>query len=267
MNLFISHCKTTQAIWNALRVLYEGTKDVKKSKINTLTKEFELFHVEPGEIVASMQMRFSHIINKLENLGKTTYNQDYDNKILRSMCKEWQPKVTAIKESHDLKTLDMSTLFGKLTEREHELNRLKASESDTKHKDKNKEDKKNISLKAFTSKVKLEVDDEHSSGSSLYKDMRLFVMRYNKYTRRNGLKHSYKNLMKFRKSNHSKKWDDKKKEEKQVTCFKCGKIDLQKCGKTGHYKNDCASLAKYKGKKTLPQVQKPIQGQHAYVAW
>ena len=74
-----------------------------------------------------------------------------------------------------------------------------------------KEDKKNISLKAFTSKVKLEVDDDHSSGSSLYKDMGLFVTRYNNYTRRNGLKHSYKNLMKIIKSNHYKKWDDKKK--------------------------------------------------------
>lgn len=75
--------------------------------------------MEPGETVASMQMRFSHIINEFENLGMTTSNQDYANNILRSICREWQPKVTAIKESHDLKTLDMLTIFGKLTKHEH----------------------------------------------------------------------------------------------------------------------------------------------------
>lgn len=52
--------------------------------------------------MTSMQMRFSHIINKLENLGKTTYDQDCANKILRSMCREWQPKVTANKKMSNL---------------------------------------------------------------------------------------------------------------------------------------------------------------------
>lgn len=61
------------------------------------------------------------------------------------MCREWQPKVTIIKESHDLKTLDVSTLFEKLTEHEHELKKL--------------EDKNIIPLKASISNVKVEEDD------------------------------------------------------------------------------------------------------------
>lgn len=40
------------------------------------------------------------------------------------MCRERQLKVKAIKKYHDLKTLDMSNLFGKLIEHEHELKRL-----------------------------------------------------------------------------------------------------------------------------------------------
>lgn len=44
--------------------------------------------MEPEEIVAFMQMRFFHLINKLDILGKTASNQDCANKILRSMCKE-----------------------------------------------------------------------------------------------------------------------------------------------------------------------------------
>lgn len=75
-------------MWNALRTLYEGTKDVKESKINMLTKEFELFHMEPKEFVESMQTRFLHLINKLNNLGKYVSNKDCANKILSSMCRE-----------------------------------------------------------------------------------------------------------------------------------------------------------------------------------
>lgn len=49
-----------------------------------------------------MQMRFSHIINKVENLDKTIYDQDCANKIVRSMCREWQPKVTTNKKMSNL---------------------------------------------------------------------------------------------------------------------------------------------------------------------
>jgi len=66
-------------------------------------------------------MRFTHIVNKLQNLGKTISNQDCTNKILRCMTKEWQPNVTAIKESQNLNDLSMITLFGKLKEHEHEI--------------------------------------------------------------------------------------------------------------------------------------------------
>lgn len=76
-------------MWNTLLILYEGNKDFKQSKINTLTEEYELFCMEPNEIVASIHMRFSYIINKIENLGNTTSNQDCANKILKSMCRAW----------------------------------------------------------------------------------------------------------------------------------------------------------------------------------
>lgn len=84
-------------------------------------------------------------------------NHNCVNKILKSIYREWQPKITIIKESHDLKTLDMSTLFGKLDEHEHESKRLKASESITNIKDKNKDYKKKIS-KTSTSKAKVKED-------------------------------------------------------------------------------------------------------------
>jgi len=109
----VSHCKTAKAMWDALETLHEGTDNVKQSKINTLVR------MEQGETISSMKMRFTHIVNKLQNLGKTISNQDCTNKILRCMTKEWQPKVTAIKESQNLNILSMITLFRKL--KEHQI--------------------------------------------------------------------------------------------------------------------------------------------------
>lgn len=63
---------------------------------------------------------------------------------------------------NDLKSLDISTLFGKLIKHEHELKRLKAREANLKKKEKVNEDKRRISLKVSSSKVKVK-DDEDSS--------------------------------------------------------------------------------------------------------
>lgn len=47
-------------------------------------------------------------------------------------------------------------------------------------------------------------------------------------------------MVKFIRTNPQSKYDDNKKEEKQLTCFECGKF--------GHYKNDGLSLSKHKSK-------------------
>jgi len=124
----VSHCKTAKDLWDALETFNKGTNDVKKSKVNTLVQQYELFRMEDGETISSMQMRFIHIVNKLQGLGKKNSNQDCTNKILRCMTREWQPKVTTIKESQNLNVLSMITLFGNLKEHEHEILRLKSSE-------------------------------------------------------------------------------------------------------------------------------------------
>jgi len=62
------------------------------------------------------------------------------------MTKEWQPKLTVIKKSQNLNALSMITLFGKLKEHEHEINRFKSSEEDS-----NKKERKSIALNTTSS--------------------------------------------------------------------------------------------------------------------
>lgn len=57
-------------------------------------------------------------------------------------------KVIAIKDSNDLSSLDFTKLFRKLTKLENELKRLTESEEKFNKKEKVKEEKKDLSLKA-----------------------------------------------------------------------------------------------------------------------
>ncbi|GAV86403.1 UBN2 domain-containing protein, partial [Cephalotus follicularis] len=57
-------------------VTYEGTNQVKESKISMLVHEYELFLMHDNESIGDMFTRFATIINSLKNLGKSYSNQE-----------------------------------------------------------------------------------------------------------------------------------------------------------------------------------------------
>ncbi|KAK2374793.1 gag-protease polyprotein [Trifolium repens] len=259
----VSHCSTAKEMWDTLVTHFEGTNEVKISKINTLTQEFELFHMQDGETIADMQQRFVKITNKLHGLGKPITNQDATNKILRCLNRSWQPKVTAIKEANDLTTLSLTTLFGKLTEHEQVLNLLEKhekGEKKEKHNEKEKEkDKRSIALKASKSKKVEQVESSSSEDDSDDEEMRLFVRRYNRYVRKNGIRHSDDNLKKFRKDSGYRRKNEDVRYSKKGACYECGQV--------GHFKPDCPKLKRKE--KESPSLKKGSKdkGKKAYVAW
>ena len=101
-------------MWDTLQLTHEYTTDVKRSRVNTITHEYELFRMNPNESIQSMLKRFTHIVNHLASLGKIFPNEDLVNKVLKCLSREWQPKVTAIFGSIDLSSMSLATLFGKL---------------------------------------------------------------------------------------------------------------------------------------------------------
>ncbi|XP_050888687.1 uncharacterized protein LOC127093827 [Lathyrus oleraceus] len=138
----VSHYKTVKAMCDSLVVTHEGTNEVKQARINTLNQEFELFHMKHGETIVDMKKRFTHLINRLNAIGKPVSNEISTNKILRCLNREWQPKVIATKEVNNLLTLDTTTLFGKLKEHKQELTCFEKHEKKIK-KEKNKENERN----------------------------------------------------------------------------------------------------------------------------
>ena len=78
----VSSCESAQEIWNKLEVVYEGTNQVKESKISRYTKQYELFQMEQNESVYSMYIRFMNIVNTLRALGKKFSNREKVKKLL-----------------------------------------------------------------------------------------------------------------------------------------------------------------------------------------
>ncbi|WJZ92272.1 hypothetical protein VitviT2T_011279 [Vitis vinifera] len=97
-----------------------------------------------------MFSRFLVIVNELEALGKTYTEVEKAMKILRSLPKKWETKVTAIQEAKDLTKLSLEELIGSLMTYEIELYNHQRVE----------ENKKSIAFMALTN------DDEEEESES-----------------------------------------------------------------------------------------------------
>ncbi|GAV84332.1 UBN2 domain-containing protein, partial [Cephalotus follicularis] len=83
----ISSCDSAKEMWDLLEITYEGTNQVKESKISMLVHEYELFVMHDNECISDMFSRFTIIINSLKNLGKSYSNQELVRKFLRCLPK------------------------------------------------------------------------------------------------------------------------------------------------------------------------------------
>jgi len=124
----VSIFQSAKEMWDVLEVTHEGTYEIKRARKNTLIQEYEMFRMKAEETIYDVQKRFTHIVNHLKALGKAFEKEELNIKILKSLNRVWQPKVTIISKSRDLSTMSMATLFGKLREHELELGRLKEGE-------------------------------------------------------------------------------------------------------------------------------------------
>ncbi|XP_075099090.1 uncharacterized protein LOC142175976 [Nicotiana tabacum] len=78
----ISACESAKEIWEALQTTHEGTTQVKQSKIDMHTTEYELLKMEEHEFIQVMHTRFTSIINELHSLGEIIPTNKLVRKIL-----------------------------------------------------------------------------------------------------------------------------------------------------------------------------------------
>ncbi|KAK6784153.1 hypothetical protein RDI58_017607 [Solanum bulbocastanum] len=101
----ISSCQDAKAIWKMLQTAHEGTIQVKKSKIDNLNRQYEMFRMTEGETIQDMHIRFTAIINEIYSLGEIIPNGKAMRKLLSILPESWESKFEAITKAMDLKLI------------------------------------------------------------------------------------------------------------------------------------------------------------------
>ncbi|XP_070017012.1 intracellular protein transport protein USO1-like [Nicotiana sylvestris] len=161
----VSVCDSVKEIWETLQTAHEGTTQVKQSKIDMLTTEYELFRMKDDEFIQYMHTRFTSIINKLHALGDVIPRNKLVRKILSVLPGSWESKVNVITEAKDLQTLTMDELIGIM--KTYKIKRKKYSERREPKKEKNLMVRRNGGIPKWDSSGKARNNDLcHKCGKS-----------------------------------------------------------------------------------------------------
>ena len=207
----------------------EGTSQVNETKIRMLTHSYELFKMNEIETISDMFDRFITIMNELKNLGKVYTNQENVKKLLRCLPPSWDPKVTAIEEAKDVKTLPLEELLGSLLTHELTMKQRQIEEVEKK--------KKSIAFKLSIKENEKFLEEEEETSNDEDEDIALLSRKIGKLLRNRKLRRNGN----FIKRDASKGERGERQRREQIVCYECKK--------PGHIKYDCPLLKIGRSKK------------------
>ncbi|KAL5546548.1 hypothetical protein UlMin_006235 [Ulmus minor] len=212
---YIQNCKIAKEAWDKLEVAHEGTKAVKRSKLQMLTSQFESIRMEEGEKVADFNAKLIDITNRSCLLGEEYIESKIVRKILRSLPHRFQGKVIAIEESKNVDKIRLEELIGSLGTFEMGLGEIK--------KDKDKNIAFKSENKSENNEVLKDIDDE---------ELAFFTRKFKFFLNKNRFnRNSSRPSNKMR---NNKPFENIKKFfNNQIECFTCGD--------KGHISRDCAN--------------------------
>jgi hypothetical protein len=111
----VMNLQTAKEMWEKLISSYEGNEKVKDAKLQTHRRRFEQLRMNEDENISKFFLRVDEMVNAMRGLGETIDDSLLVQKILRSLPERFNPKVSAIEEMSELKTLSLDQLLGTLT--------------------------------------------------------------------------------------------------------------------------------------------------------
>jgi len=126
-NIFrmIKQCNVAKDAWDILKTAHEGTIKIKISKIQLLTTKFESLNMKEDETIRDYYMNVLDIANSFDSLGEKMSNEKLIRKILRSLPKRFDMKVTTIEEAQDTASMKVEELIESLQNFEIMINSRK----------------------------------------------------------------------------------------------------------------------------------------------
>ena len=123
----ISNVEVAYIALNILQTVHEGINAVNINKFQQLTTRFESIRMSNNEGFDEFYAKLNDTVNSAYNLGEIYDQPKIVRKILRSLTKDFRPKVTAITESKDVDSISIDELIRYL--QSYELNLPKANKS------------------------------------------------------------------------------------------------------------------------------------------
>ena len=123
-NIFrlVNTCEVAKDSWEILKTAHEGTSKVKMSRLQLLTTKFENLKMKEDESIYDFHMSILEITNASSALGEKMSEEKLVRKMLRSLPKRFDMKVTAIEEAQDINKMRLDELVGSLQTFELSIN-------------------------------------------------------------------------------------------------------------------------------------------------
>ena len=112
--IYIQNLESAKEAWDTLQTTNEGTLSVRRSRVQMLTSQFESLVMNEDEKLVDFQTRLLSITNQSQTLGEPYPQERINWKILRSLPKRFNAKVTAIEESKNVDLMRVDELLRSL---------------------------------------------------------------------------------------------------------------------------------------------------------
>jgi CHAD domain-containing protein len=110
----ISSATSSKQAWDILNNAHGGGDKVKKVRLQSLRKQYELLGMMDKESIGDFFTRLQTLVNTMKNLGDQISDQQVIEKVLRTLNPQFDHIVVAIEESKDLSTMSLNELQSSL---------------------------------------------------------------------------------------------------------------------------------------------------------
>ncbi|XP_019435536.1 PREDICTED: uncharacterized protein LOC109342032 [Lupinus angustifolius] len=117
----IDGAKTAKEAWDSLEKSYKGATKMKKVKLRTMRRKYELLQMEENETIAYYFTKILTLINQMKSYGEEVKGQSIIEKILKTLTPKYDHIVVAIEESKNLEDCKIEELQSSLEAHEQRL--------------------------------------------------------------------------------------------------------------------------------------------------
>ncbi|XP_051129267.1 uncharacterized protein LOC127250146 [Andrographis paniculata] len=239
----ISNCKVAKEAWDILENAFEGSVQVRESKLDHVETLFEGLKMNEDETIADYHNRFMDVVNQAEALAMHFEEKRLVRKILKSLTKNFRPEVIMLDEPPKLRNMTLDELYGTLVS--YEMNYIED------------EAPKSMALNVEDLKM-IESDEEMAllsrKLSRMISEKRVAKLKFGKFQNRNsyqggGTSSSQRKYPEQKPTTYNKpkeRFDGEFKKKfvvsakpetvQEPTCYGCGGV--------GHIKSECPTVKK-----------------------